>query len=257
MKNATKLQNSFKIFCEKKGKGKPNYVFIHGTGGDHTQFVSQMDYFSQKGTTLTFDLRGHGKSEKTATKYTIECFADDIQRILLSQEIIKPILVGFSMGGNIAIELASRHPNLAKALVLLDSSFLYTTKTQELMQSYYENIQKDFKKTIAEIVNQSCLPHDKYKPKITKALLSTPQSVWASALKGMLEWDTLAAEKLKKCTLPILYIEATHQVVDMNRFKDLCPQLVHGKTVGSGHFISMEVPEQVNSMIEHFQKIYL
>ena len=44
---------------------------------------------------------------------------------------------------------------------------------------------------------------------------------------------------------------------DLPLFSSLCPQLVIGKTVGSGHFPTLEVPEQVNSMIEHFIKAYL
>jgi hypothetical protein len=41
----------------------------------------------------------------------------------------------------------------------------------------------------------------------------------------------------------------------MTRFHALCPQLTFGQTVGSGHFCQLEVPDQVNAMIEHFLAI--
>src|SRR5215467_13760334 len=56
---------------------------------------------------------------------------------------------------------------------------------------------------------------------------------------------------------PILYIEDSGGCYsDLPLFSSLCPQLVIGKTVGSGHFATLEVPEQVNSMIEDFIEAY-
>lgn len=257
VKNMRSNPNSFKIFCERKGKGKPQFVFIHGTGGDHSQLAPQIEFFRNHGSVFSLDLRGHGKSDNTPQKYNIESFADDIQRVLLSQEIIKPILVGMSMGGNIGIELASRHLNFAKALILLDSTFLYSPEVLDLMKKYATGIQESFETTIHEIINNSLLPTDKHRAQITKSFLSTPQQVWSAAFNGMLEWDQKAPDKLRNCKLPILYIEASKQLINIAQFKELCPQLIHGKTVGSGHFISLEVPEQVNAMIEHFLKIYV
>jgi hypothetical protein len=40
-------------------------------------------------------------------------------------------------------------------------------------------------------------------------------------------------------------------------FSKLCPQLIIGKVVGAGHFPTLEVPEQINSMIERFIKVYV
>jgi hypothetical protein len=45
--------------------------------------------------------------------------------------------------------------------------------------------------------------------------------------------------------VPVLYIEAAHRLADLDRFAALCPQLVTAKAVGSGHFLSLEVPEQI------------
>jgi hypothetical protein len=45
--------------------------------------------------------------------------------------------------------------------------------------------------------------------------------------------------------------------VDMARFHELCSQMMYSKTVGSGHFCQLEVPEQVNPMIERFLTIAL
>ena len=55
----------------------------------------------------------------------------------------------------------------------------------------------------------------------------------------------------------MLYIDTGTPNADLQRFHELCPQLVTGKTVGSGHFLELEVPEQVNAMIDRFLAITL
>ena len=73
----------------------------------------------------------------------------------------------------------------------------------------------------------------------------------------MFDWNDKAVDRLKVCKLPILYIEDDGGCYsDLARFSELCPQLIVGKVVGSGHFPTLEVPEQVNAMIQRFIAVY-
>jgi pimeloyl-ACP methyl ester carboxylesterase len=60
-------------------------------------------------------------------------------------------------------------------------------------------------------------------------------------------------------TVPGLYVAANEPQPrsDMGRFREMFPQVLDGKTVGSGHFCQLEVPEQVNAMIDRFLAITL
>jgi pimeloyl-ACP methyl ester carboxylesterase len=60
--------------------------------------------------------------------------------------------------------------------------------------------------------------------------------------------DALAAA----CPVPALYLDGGAPNSDLARFQRLCPQLTWGRTVGAGHWHQLEVPEQVNAMIERF-----
>jgi pimeloyl-ACP methyl ester carboxylesterase len=71
----------------------------------------------------------------------------------------------------------------------------------------------------------------------------------------MFAWDSASA--VAACKVPVLYIDTGTPNADLQRFGELCPQLVIGKIVGSGHFLELEVPEQVNAMIERFLAITL
>src|SRR5262245_50475308 len=67
-------QMSFEI----AGVGQPEFLFVHGLGGDRTHFRPQMDYFAGKGRVLNAELRGHGETDKPKQKYSIEGFAEDL-----------------------------------------------------------------------------------------------------------------------------------------------------------------------------------
>ena len=74
----------------------------------------------------------------------------------------------------------------------------------------------------------------------------------------MFAWNDKAVDRLKACKLPILYIEDHGgRYSDLALFSEVCPQLVVGKVVGSGHFPTLEVPDQVNAMIQRFIAVYV
>jgi hypothetical protein len=90
-----------------------------------------------------------------------------------------------------------------------------------------------------------------------KLFFAIPQEQWVAHFEAMFAWDKGARERVSACKLPILYIEDSGCCYsDLPLFSSLCPQLVIGKTVGSGHFATLEVPEQVNSMIAGFIEAY-
>ena len=73
----------------------------------------------------------------------------------------------------------------------------------------------------------------------------------------MFAWNDKAVDCLKACELLILYIEDDGgHYSDLALFSEVCPQLIVGKVVGSGHFPTLEVPEQVNAMIQRFIAVY-
>ncbi len=67
---------------------------------------------------------------------------------------------------------------------------------------------------------------------------------------GTFECNDFAA--VSACRAPFLYIDAGTPNVDLNRLRRLAPHFTLGRTVGSGHFNQLEVPDQVNAMIARF-----
>ncbi|MDD1522031.1 MULTISPECIES: alpha/beta fold hydrolase [Bradyrhizobium] len=249
------IQLSFDI----AGKGSPEFLFVHGLGGDRTHFAPQMEYFGRHGRALNAELRGHGESDKPHQDYSIEGFAEDLVWLCARQEITKPVIVGQSMGGNMALEIAARYPDFPAGLVLLDSGVLFPASAGAVFTSYLEGLQgPNFADEIRKIVADSCLPTDRCHAHVEQTFLATPQHVLVSTFRSLFPWDVhRAGQCAQACRVPVLYIEAAHRLADLNRLGALCPQLVTAKAVGSGHFLSLEVPEQIDAMIDRFISLYV
>ena len=84
---------------------------------------------------------------------------------------------------------------------------------------------------------------DRLKEEILEGMSALPSHVMVSALDAhILSWDGAGAVAAVK--VPALYVAAAIPVTDIERMRQLCPQLVVGQTVGSGHFNNRVVPEQ-------------
>ena len=252
------LPDQIELYFDKAGHGKPTFIFIHGGGADNSHFAPQFYFFARRGTAINLDLRGYGKSDKPVKYGTIPQYADDIAFLCRDLKITSPIIIGHSLGGMVAVELAARYPTLPATIVLISSGVLFPKAALADLEKVLRDLRSDTYRTAIEaLIHQICLPSDRFKSHVERTFFAIPQEQWVAAYEAMFAWDKIARERVSACKLPILYIEDSGGFFsDLPLFSSLCPQLVIGKTVGSGHFPTLEVPEQVNSMIEDFIEVY-
>jgi len=237
------------------GTGTPPMVFLHGWAGDHTVFMRQFAHFSQTHRSIVVDLRGHGQSDKPEQNYTLAGFAEDIAWLCYHLDVTKPVIVGHSMGGNIALELAARYPDLPAAILLLDTVIfpLPGLKKNELLPveaalrgpGYREAIRKAIAGLFLPTDDQACKAH------LVEHAATTPQHVAVPAFRNhLITYD--ASASAAACKVPVGYIAATNSKADLEQFRSLCPQLVTSQLMQVGHFAPLVAPDQVNAMIEGF-----
>ncbi len=111
--------NGTRLYYETAGAGHP-LVLIHGYTLDSRMWDDQFDTLSQKYRVIRYDLRGFGKSAcpSPGQKY---CHTEDLKALLGYLKISKAYVLGLSMGGGIAVEFTLEHPEMAQALILVDS----------------------------------------------------------------------------------------------------------------------------------------
>lgn len=106
-----------KLHYIEKGSGAP-LIFLHGNGENGEYFKWQTEYFSQSRRIIAPDTRGQGLSPRGTAPFTIEQFAEDLHGLLLSLNIEKADILGFSDGANIALRFALEHPEMVNSLIL-------------------------------------------------------------------------------------------------------------------------------------------
>jgi 3-oxoadipate enol-lactonase len=113
--------NGVRLFYEEKGSGKETLVFSHGLLWSHHMFREQIAHFSKRYRVVAYDHRGQGQSE-TKAPYDMETVANDAAELIQNLGYGPVHFVGLSMGGFVGMRLASRHPQLIKSLILLETS---------------------------------------------------------------------------------------------------------------------------------------
>src|SRR5579859_2715687 len=251
-------RNGIALCYEEAGKGAPPLLLVHGLAGDHTFMTPQFEYFRNTHRVVSVDLRGHGQSEQPQQEYPIAGFADDLAWLCRELGLYKPVLIGHSLGGMIALDLAARYPDLPAAIVALDATIVPPAGTETWLQPVTQGLQTPaYREVLRQFLEGTFSPADNQERKahLLEQMTAAPQHVVVSTWEGMFAWDSAAAAAA--CKAPVLYIDTGTPNVDVLRFHELCPQLVLGKIVGSGHFLELEVPEQVNAMIDRFLVITL
>ena len=113
--------NGIRIYYEEHGTGFP-LLLIQGLGYPSGMWFRQIPELSRRFRTIVFDNRGVGKSDKPDEEYSVALMASDASGLLRTLGIQKAHVVGVSLGGYIAQELALSQPDLVDDLVLMATS---------------------------------------------------------------------------------------------------------------------------------------
>jgi pimeloyl-ACP methyl ester carboxylesterase len=168
------------------------------------------------------------------------------------------VVVGHSLGGVIATQLAASRPELVAAAVLVDvAPMVIAPELQPVFEGLMTQLQSpDGEAARAALVDGMFLATDDAdrRADIARSMASTSHDVAVPAISGIL---TIGGGPLSQVTCPIVSIgsaEPTHQATQL---KAANPNIVIGQTVGAGHFNQLEVPDQVNAMVEQFLRVSL
>lgn len=114
---ATVRVGDIDVYYEEHGGGPP-LLLIMGLATDSTAWAFQLPEFARHYRAIAFDNRGVGRTSKPAGPYSIHQMADDAAGVMDALGVARAHVLGVSMGGMIAQELALRHPERVSALVL-------------------------------------------------------------------------------------------------------------------------------------------
>lgn len=253
--------NNIKIYYEITGKGMP-IVLINGIGCDTRSWEFLIPFLASSFQVINFDMRGSGKSDKPDKPYTISEITNDTYDLLSGLNIKRANILGFSLGGCVAIELAINHPEIIDKLILLSTtpslkkpypptetaklSLNQTEVTPDSLKNIYDIIYgPDFKKRfkIEEFIKMRM--EDPY---------PQPSFAYINQLHALNNFDM--CDKVDRIADKTLIIAGSNDnMIPPDNSKWLHKKIMHSKLSiikDAGHILPVECPDTLNKIIKTF-----
>lgn len=109
--------NGLQIAYTEYGQGQP-LVLLHGGGLTSAMWSEQIPVLAEKFRVLVPDTRGHGKTDNPDHAFSYALLAEDVMAFCRALGVEKPVLMGYSDGGIVALTVGVQHPDFARALVV-------------------------------------------------------------------------------------------------------------------------------------------
>jgi len=259
--------NGVELHYEVGGKGYP-LVFVHAYPLTLDMWGPQVEYLSRNFRVVTYDARGFGKSEAPPAPeaYSQETAIEDLFQLMKHLGIKKGCVIGLSMGGNIALNLALRHPEILHGVVAAD-----TGAGSDDPKAFHRLVEEWAKAADAggiEAFADLILAHPIFAGYVARGEEAERQfraMITANTTRGVANaarrvlgrrppiYDLEA--RLVKMELPVLVI------VGENDEPALPPSMFLGEKIpegdlrlihDAGHFCNLELPDIFNDAVERF-----
>jgi pimeloyl-ACP methyl ester carboxylesterase len=236
------------VAYEVSGSGPLTIVFVHGLGGDHTNFDSQIAHFAETHGVLAIDLPGSGGSGRDRSSWTMESFGEDVATVVNHLGSEEVVLVGHSLGGNVTVEAALRLSGRVRGLVWV-SSFrsLDSVQTQSDIEKWFAPFNVDFAAAMDDLNRRNFGPNaDRALVEaVTSKARTADQTRVMALLESKFHHQDAVIEALAHIDAPVFAVNSDFKPNDEASF------VRHGVELriipGVGHFIMMEDPESFNA----------
>jgi pimeloyl-ACP methyl ester carboxylesterase len=179
--------NGLKMYYEIHGSGEP-VVLLHGAfmaiTDDWSVWMSEL---SKTRKVIVIEMQGHGRTADTGRDFTYDNLADDVAALLDYLKIPSADVIGYSLGGGVALNCAIRHPDKVRKVVSISAVFRQDGWTKEGLDAFPKLTPEAFKGSPIEIEYKKLSPTpDKFADLVNhiKAMASRPFDFGADKLKA-------------------------------------------------------------------------
>jgi pimeloyl-ACP methyl ester carboxylesterase len=213
--------NGLKLYYEIHGQGKP-VLLLNGSYMSTDSWGTFLTDLAKTRQVIAVDMQGHGRTADIDRPFSYTAMADDAAKLLQYLKIEKADVIGYSLGGTIALQLAIKNPELVDNLVVVSSVYKYTGWTAEVRNILKSFSPEFFDNTPMKAEYEKVAPDSKH---------------WRKFVEKMIEFDKLdfdlGAENIKALKSPVLLVMGDNDGVDLAHTADMY------KLVGGAVFADM------------------
>lgn len=178
--------NQLQLYYETHGNGKP-LVLLHGGFGVISMFEQLLPALAATRQVIAVELQGHGHTADVDRPFSFEQMADDIAALIINLGLEKADLLGYSLGGSVALQVAIRHPQVVRKLVVLSAPYKRGGWFPEVLQGMSSISIDTMNDTIIYEAYSRVAPHPEDWPRLvekTRNLLTTDYN-WAEGVAAL------------------------------------------------------------------------
>jgi pimeloyl-ACP methyl ester carboxylesterase len=202
--------NGLKMYYEVHGSGDP-VVLLHGSfmtiSNNWTGWIGEL--FKTR-RVIAFEMQGHGRTADIKRDFTYENLADDVAALLDYLKIPSADLIGYSMGGGVAMQCAIRHPEKVRKVVSISAVFRHDGWVKEALDIFPQLTSETFKGSPIETEYKKLSPTPNEFPNFVKRVI-------AMDLKP---YD-FGADKLKATKAPMFFIHGDADGVRLEHISEM------------------------------------
>ena len=202
--------NGLKMYYEVHGSGDP-VVLLHGSfmtiSNNWTEWIGEL---SKTRKVIAVEMQGHGRTADIKRDFSYESLADDVAALLDYLKISSADLIGYSMGGGVAMQCAIRHPEKVRKVVSISAVFRHDGWVKEAVDMFPQLTSEAFKGSPIETEYKKLSPTPSEFPNFVKRVI-------AMELKP---YD-FGADKLKATKAPMFFIHGDADGVRLEHISEM------------------------------------
>nr|MDO8111025.1 alpha/beta hydrolase [Candidatus Sigynarchaeota archaeon] len=254
--------NGVHICYHRTGGNKPPIILLHGISDNGLCWTRVAKDLEKDFDVIMLDARGHGKSTAAEMEFGFGLMAADVAGLIQELKLNKPILLGHSMGGQVATIVAGKYPDLVSKIVLEDPAYFLRSIEKLLIkvanplirwmgkrndEKTKEQVKTSCKKLHPTWIDDDLDPWVEAQKEFARNLKETVITRYDTAV----DWHNV----FSKVKVPVLFIIASKGVYSVKRLKKILPEFADAKFQfinEAGHNIRREQYEQYMDAVRSF-----
>lgn len=254
----SKRVNGVDINYIDSGKGDA-VVLLHGLGSSNRDWDLQIPVLASKFRVIAPDLRAHGKSTRIPQNQGVDYMAEDVFQLLKELGICKADIVGFSMGGAVAFELAYRYPEILNRVIIINSGPDFNSPNTtgiDLLAERTEVIKTKGFNSLAEKISNGMFPEENqvhWRDDFKNRLLSNDEDAYLLTFGELMRWGL--GNRLKDISHKTLIIASDQDYTPVEYKLNYQQKMKDAELVvirNSRHGVVLDGAEQLNKEILKF-----